>query len=96
MGLQKYRADVAGPIQHNGGIPYYTRWVGGPTLALIKQCPIVGRKDPISPRTVYITGEPQSWFNLPAACRYKRTVIRGYIVAEKGEYIFQAAEQTKI
>lgn len=58
MGLQKYRADIKGETQSNGAIPYYTNWIGGPSLALIKNCPIKNTTidTGISARTVYVRG----------------------------------------
>jgi len=89
MGLQKYRADFPGTTQVNGAIPYYTRWMGGPSLAIIKKCPIRGLD--ISPRTVYVSGMADTWFTQPAACKYKRKTIKGMIVCDtNGEYEFHA------
>jgi hypothetical protein len=89
MGLQKYRADKAGPKQANGGTPFYTHWMGGPTLALIRDCKIENIE--LSPRTVYVTGEPDTWFSVPAACRSKGKTITGYITFDDSrEYVFRA------
>ncbi len=88
MGLQKYRADVRGEAQANGGIPYYANWIGGPTLALVRNCKIENSN--IGPRTVYIRGEPDSWFSIPAACRWRRRTITGYVCITDGEYVFRA------
>lgn len=89
MGLQKYRADKPGPVQSDGGIPWYTHWIGGPTLALIRQCKIENRGIP--PRTVYIRGEPDTWFSVPAACTYRGKIVTGYVTsAEDGSYVFRA------
>lgn len=84
MGLQKYRADIKGETQSNGAIPFYTNWIGGPTLALIKNCPIRNTviDTGISPRTVYVKGEPDSWSSQPAACVYKGKTLRGYITTD--------------
>lgn len=88
MGLQKYRADIEGEKQKNGGIPWYTKWVGGPSLALIRNCVIQNRDIP--PRTVYIRGEPDTAFSQPAACCYKGKTITGYVCSEDGELVFRA------
>jgi hypothetical protein len=84
MGLQKYRADIQGEIQWNGAIPFYTKWMGGPSLALIRNCPIKNTTidTGISPRTVYVRGEPDTWFSQPAACVYKGKTITGYITQD--------------
>lgn len=99
MGLQKYRADKAGYQQQNGGIPWFTNWMGGPSLALIRNCKIE-RACPrelvacnchtITPRTVYVRGEPDTTFSIPAACTYKRKTMQGYIALDdNGEYVFR-------
>lgn len=90
MGLQKYRADIKGETQTTGAIPFYTKWIGGPSLALIRNCPIKNYPLDIPPRTVYVRGEPDSWFTQPAACVYKRKTITGYITADdNGNYEFR-------
>lgn len=93
MGLQKYRADKAGEKQTNGAIPWYTNWMGGPTLALIRNCPTEH-----GPRTVYIRGEADTWFSIPAAhylkVRGKTTTITGYITTnDDKEYVFRAHKE---
>lgn len=89
MSIQKYRADEAGPAQANGGVPYYTKWIGGPTLALIRNCKIENLS--IGARTVYITGEPDTWTSIPAACRYRGKRVVGYVTSDENrEYVFRA------
>jgi hypothetical protein len=90
MGLQKFRADRAGQKQVNGGTPFYTEWIGGPTLALIRDCKIENRDIP--PRTVYVRGEPDTWFSIPAACKYRGKTVAGYIACDgdTDEYVFRA------
>lgn len=89
MGLQKYRADIIGICQKNGGIPYYVKWAGGISLALIRKCKIENFNIPS--RTVYVRGEPDTLFSIPAACIYQRKTITGYITTDDvGEYVFRA------
>lgn len=92
MGLQKYRADVKGETQANGATPYYTNWIGGPSLALVRNCPIKNTviDTGVSARTVYVRGEPDTFFSQPAACVYKGRTLRGYITCdESGNYEFR-------
>lgn len=90
MGLQKYRADIAGEKQSNGAQPYYARWMGGPSLALVRECPT-----PHGPRTVYVRGEADTYFSVPAACSYNGKVITGYLTTDdKGEYVFRIHTKT--
>lgn len=89
MGLQRYRADSAGPIQKNGSVAWYADWIGGPTLALIRNCPIENRNLP--PRTVYIRGEADTFFSIPAVCSYRGKRITGYCCCDgNGELVFRA------
>jgi hypothetical protein len=81
--LQKYRADVAGETCENGAVPWFTKWMGGPSLALIRNCPT-----PYGARTVYIKSEPDTFFSQPAACRVKGKDIRGFITCNEGNYEF--------
>jgi hypothetical protein len=92
MGLQKYRADRVGETQSNGAVPWFTDWMGGPTLALIRNCPIQNRPE-VSPRTVYITGIADTYFSIPAACRVRGKVIKGWVGCEDGEYYFRAYKE---
>lgn len=83
--LQKYRADYAGDVAPNGAVEWMARWMGGPTLALVRKCPVhltvMGQK--VSPRTVYITGDADSFFTIPAACQVRingrRVDVLGYV-----------------
>ncbi len=94
MGLQKYRADKAGNKQLNGGIPFYCNLMGGPTLALIRNCKIEYIN--LAPRTVYVRGEADTWFSIPAACISKGKTITGYITTDDNrEYVFRAHTNQK-
>lgn len=81
--LQKYRADEAGVKDSNGAVPYYTNWMGGPTLSLIRNCPT-----PFGPRTVYIRGEPDTFFSVPAACKYKGKAVYGWLECKDNKWLF--------
>lgn len=90
MSLQKLRADMAGDTQSDGATPWYARWMGGPTLALVRNCRCENRPE-ITPRTVYVRGEPDTWFSVPAACTYKRRTITGYLTTDDDRnYVFRA------
>jgi hypothetical protein len=88
MGLQKYRADQAGDKQSDGAIPFYAHWCGGPTLALLRDCPTE-----YGPRTVYVQGEPDTFFSIPAACSFRHKTVRGYITNSEHDYIFRAYKE---
>lgn len=88
MGLQKYRADKAGKVQTDGATPWFTQWMGGPTLALIRNAPTEW-----GPRVVYLTGEADTFFSIPAAVTVKGHVVRGFVTTEDrdgvAEYVFR-------
>lgn len=84
MGLQKLRTDIADPPDVNGAVAHYARWIGGPSLSLIRNCPT-----PFGPRTVYVRGEPDTWFSQPAACTFRKRTIKGSIGAVDGAWEFR-------
>ena len=93
MGLQKYRADKVGERDANGAIPWYALWMGGPTLSKIENCPIQGSN---LRRMVYITGEPLTWYSLPAACKVKGATVRGFVTGgEDGRYFVPMTREIK-
>lgn len=90
MGLQKYRADCMEQTQSDGAVPWFSRGISGGGLALIRNCPT-----PWGKRTVYVRGEMNTVFTIPAACEIrakgKRQTIKGYITTNgHGEFIFRA------
>lgn len=88
MGLQKYRADEPGEPDARGACPWYTRWMGGPTIALIRNCPT-----PFGPRTVYIKGEADTFFSLPAKCRVGKVTYHGYVTCQDGMWEFHVPKK---
>lgn len=81
MGMQKYRADVQGETQQDGGIPFYAEWQHGRTLALIRNCRMDNLSN-VAPRTVYITGGHDTWFSQPAVCKIAGCTVRGYVTSD--------------
>lgn len=82
----RYRRDRA-TAQADGATLYHTIWMGGPTLAAIKGC----RVDGIETRyTVEITGEPDTYFSIPAYTRIKGRRVTGYVYVDNGDYRFRA------
>ncbi len=94
MGLAKYRSDIQGDPCPNGSVPHYAKWIGGPTLAKIVNCPV---KDEIMPvRTVYIRSEPDTMFSIPAACSFKGKTVKGYVPCDETGFVFNPyRENTK-
>lgn len=86
MGLQRYRADVSDAPDANGAVAHYARWMGGPSLAKVTRCPV--KRGVMPPRTVYVTGEPDSWTTQPAACSYRGRIVRGYLTRSDDAWLF--------
>lgn len=86
--MQKYRADTA-TVQPDDATVWYAEWVGGPTLAKITNCRLVDLAGDMR-RTVYITGEPDSWWTIPAICKIQGRRVRGYVSRdEDGDFVFR-------
>lgn len=81
--MQKYRADKA-EKQPDGAIVWRTEWMGGPTLARIDNCRLENLAGDMR-RTVYITGEPDTYFSVPAVCRIAGCRVRGYVTNADGD-----------
>jgi hypothetical protein len=86
--MQKYRADVPRP-QNDGSVIWYANWMGGPTLAKIENCRLENLEGEPR-RTVYITGEADTFFSIPAATRYLGKYVKGYVTGdEDGNLVFR-------
>lgn len=88
---QKYRADRS-ETQDDNSICWFADWMGGPTLSKINNCRIDGTDARL---TVYITGEADSWFSIPASTRKRGKYVRGYITSDDLGYIFRAMDTHK-
>jgi hypothetical protein len=88
MGLQKYRADKS-TAQPDGAVLWHAHWLGGPSLARVNSCRWESLHS--SPRvTAYATGEPDSYFSIPAACHYAGRTIKGYLTTgNDGNVVFR-------
>lgn len=83
MGLQKFRCNDFEDV--NGVKVWFARWMGGDTVSKLEGCPT-----PFGPRTVYATNHPDTFFTIPAACRYKGKDVRGYLTCKDGHWEFNA------
>lgn len=84
MGIQRYRFDKTGEPQPNGAIPLYTVWMGGPSLAGIRNCPC----DDGVRRTVYIMAEADTYFTQPAAVAVNGRTRRGFVTSSEAGLSF--------
>jgi hypothetical protein len=87
MSDQVYRADVS-KQQADGAVVWRTQWRGGEPVAKINNCRLMMAGD--MRRTVYITGEPDTYFSVPAVCRIGGCRVRGYVSHEDddGDLVF--------
>lgn len=84
--MQKYRADIS-ETQKDGAIVWRTGWMGGPSLAKISNCRLAALTGDMR-ATVYITGEADTYFSIPAVCRLMGKRVKGYVTTEDGQLVF--------
>lgn len=86
--MQKYRADKS-EKQPDGASVWRAHWMGGPTLAKITNCRLANLEGEPR-RTVYITGEADTFFSIPACTRYLGKYVRGYVTGDDdGNLVFR-------
>lgn len=88
---QKYRADFS-EKQDDGAVLSFAQWVGGPTLSKINNCRIHGVDYRL---TVYVTGEPDTYFSIPASTRKNGKHVKGYLTTDNAGYIFHSMASHK-
>ena len=81
--LQKYRADRLDRVQSDNARVWVSDWIGGPTIAKIENCRVQSLQGEMR-RTVYITGEPDTVFSIPAVCSIAGKRITGYVTGDHG------------
>lgn len=88
MPMLKYRADFS-ETQADGAIIWKTDWIGGPSLARINNCRLVNMAGDMR-CTVYITGETDTYFSIPAVCKLFGCRVRGYVTTDDdGNLVFR-------
>jgi hypothetical protein len=87
--MQKYRADKSRK-QSDGATLWYAMWMGGPSLSRIDNCQLENLQGDMR-RTVYILGEADTFFSIPAACVLAGKRINGYVTqdTESGCLVFR-------
>lgn len=88
---QKYRADYSEP-QADGSVLWFAEWLGGPTLARIQNCKIDGQDYRL---TVYVTGEPDTYFSQPACTRKRGKHVNGFLTCEDHVWCFHPMDSHK-
>lgn len=81
--MQKYRADRA-TKQGDGATLWHAEWMGGPSLAKIDNCQLANMSGDMR-RTVYITGEADTYFSIPAVCKLAGCRVRGYVTSDDND-----------
>lgn len=77
--MQKYRADLSCK-QEDGSVCWYSDWIGGPTLSKIDGCRLDIYGEPR--RTVYITGDADTFYSIPAVCKYYGVRMKGFVSSD--------------
>lgn len=86
--MQKYRADTSKP-QADGAVLWFSQWMGGNTLSRINNCRLDGLQGDMR-ATVYITGDADTYFSIPAICSFKGCRVRGYVTNDDdGNAVFR-------
>ena len=86
--MQKYRADTARQ-QADNAIAWFAMWMGGPTLARIDNCRLENLAGDMR-RTVYITGDADTYFSIPAVTKIAGCRVRGYVTTDgEGNHVFR-------
>lgn len=78
--MQKYRADIS-ETQPDGAIVWRAQWMGGPSLAKINNCRLENLAGDMR-ATVYITGEADTYFSIPAVCKIMGKRVKGYVTSD--------------
>ncbi len=87
MGLQKFRSDRS-RAQSDGAVLWYADWIGGPSLSKIANCRLATLHGDMR-RTVYVCGEADTWFSIPAKARLMGCVLTGYLTEDDaGNIVF--------
>lgn len=81
MGLQKYYANKADP-QDDGAIVWRnTQYLGGPSVASVQNCRLENLQGDMR-AMVYVQGEADTWFSIPAKFYLFGKVLNGYLTGD--------------
>jgi hypothetical protein len=83
MASLKFRVDTEETNEHGQTIGR-TNWMGGPSLARVKGAVC---KDGHR-RTAYITGEPETYFSIPARVNSGKRSVKGWLSCDDGLWTF--------
>jgi hypothetical protein len=83
MASLKFRVDAEEENEHGQTIGR-THWIGGPSLARVKGAVC----DDGQRRTAYVTGEPDTFFSIPARVNVGKRSVSGWLGCEDNLYRF--------
>jgi hypothetical protein len=83
--MLKYRADRS-EREADGAVAWFALWMGGPSLSKIENCRSMFSGD--ARVTAFITGEPDTYFSIPAVCSFRGCRVRGYVTRDDEGYVF--------
>jgi len=81
MGLQKFRADKFDK-QSDGAEIGVSEWLGGPTVSLVRNCRLANLEGNMR-RTVYATGDPDTFFSIPAVTVIAGCHVNGHLTLDE-------------
>ena len=85
----KFRNDYEEENEY-GQLVCYTKWIGGPSIAGIKNCN--SKVENLRGRTAFIIDSPDTFFSQPARVNYKGKSVKGFITCDEGEFYFTPNE----
>lgn len=91
MGIRMFRTDVVGEPCRNGSTPEYAEWMAGKTLSAVRGCPVAdaqGMGAGVKCRTVYVCGEADTWFTIPARCIINADTVYGVLTHDESGFLF--------
>jgi hypothetical protein len=88
MGLAKYRSDFADQPQKDGAVVCHSRWMGGTPISRVDNCRLANMAGDMR-ATVYVQGEPDTYFSIPAKCYLRGVVVNGYLTSDDDDIVFR-------
>lgn len=87
--MARFRRDTK-EVNEFGQTLHYAIWMGGPTLSAIGGCRCADK-----PRMVEISGQPDTFFSIPAKVKVKGKTVSGFVMVMEGCWSFYATGKNK-
>ncbi len=75
-------------MQADGAKVWRVEWMGEPLLAMIENCRLANMAGDMR-RTVYVTGDADTFFSIPAVTRVMGKRVTGYVANDDGNLVFR-------